>query len=123
MGLEIPKSANSNQPSQRPLPDVDPQWLLMAAAHMQSIGKFDPFTGSAYEAESKFSDAEMSKNLEDRRSFGDMENLATTMGMREDLLKRQGKTDPDIPYDTTTPDRNRMRPITRDTTGHGSTPR
>ncbi len=67
MGLEVPKSANSNSPAQRPLPDVDPQWLLMAAAHMQSIGKFDPFTGSAYAAESKFSDAEMSKNLEDRR--------------------------------------------------------
>ena len=38
MPLEVPRSANSNQP--RPLPDVDPQWLLMAAAHMQSIGKF-----------------------------------------------------------------------------------
>ncbi len=42
MGLEVPKSANSNQPAQRPLPDVDPQWLLMAAAHMQSIGRFNP---------------------------------------------------------------------------------
>ncbi len=119
MGLEIPKSANSNQPGQRPLPDVDPQWLLMAAAHMQSIGKFDPFTGSAYNAESKFSDAELSKNTENRQNWGEKEKLDAEMDIMFASQKRDQMKQGTTTSDTGLEDRSMtatVRGSTRTTT-------
>jgi hypothetical protein len=89
--MQVPQSANDDTPPQRPLPPVDPKFLLMAAAGMQQ---------RAYEADATFSNAEMSKNLEDRRSWGDMENLAASIGVALAAQQRQSKTPPG--YDTAT---------------------
>lgn len=94
--MEVPASANSNKP--QPLPAVDPKYLLMAAAHMQDLGKI-----SAYEPDAKFSDEELSKNLEDRRGETDMDRLARSIETTLAQRKAQTTTEGDVGYDTATP--------------------
>ena len=42
MAFEVPKSANSNGPPQPQMPQIDPRYLWMAAAHMESMGRLGP---------------------------------------------------------------------------------
>ncbi len=58
---------------------------------------------SAYDPTSTFSDAEMSRNVEDRRGQTDMDRLSDAIETTFAARKRQSTTEGDVAYDTATP--------------------
>jgi hypothetical protein len=71
---------------------------MMAAAGMRDAGNFP----SAYDSGAKFSDAEMSKNLDDRRGQDDMGQLASSIEATLKGQKARSDTPGDVAYDTMT---------------------